>query len=55
MSTKKQSDGKVVSEGPLSDRKFPRKSGLSDETRGKSVGSRKIQPKRAVVNHARGR
>ncbi len=52
MSTKKAADGKVVSEGPLSGRKFPRTSGLRDETAGKAVGSRKIKPKRTVVNFA---
>jgi hypothetical protein len=52
MSTKKQRDGKVLSEGPLSGRKFPRKSGLSNETRGKAAGARPIKPKRTVVNHA---
>ncbi len=55
MSTKKQRDGKVLSEGPLSGRKLPRKSGLTNETRGKAAGSRKLKPKRAVVNFAGGR
>ena len=52
MSTKKQRDGKVLSEGPLSGRKFPRKAGLRDETKEKAAGSRKIKPKRATVNFA---
>jgi len=53
MTTKKTADGKVTAEGAsLRGKKFPRKSGLSDETKGKGAGSRKIKPKRTIVNHA---
>jgi hypothetical protein len=55
MNTNKQRDGKVLSEGPLSGRKFPRKGGLSNETKGKAAGSRKIKPAKATVNFAGGR
>lgn len=51
MSTKKR-DGKVTSENVPSGRKFPRKSGLADETKNKGAGSRKLKPKRTIVNHA---
>ncbi len=55
MSTKK-ADHKVTSENIPAGRKFPRKSGLTNETKGKGAGSRKLKPKRAVVNFApRGR
>jgi hypothetical protein len=52
---RKQADPKVSSENVPSGRKFPRKSGLTNETRGKAAGSRKIKPKRATVNFAGGR
>jgi hypothetical protein len=47
-----KADHKVSSENVPSGRKFPRKMGLTDETKGKSVGSRKIKPRRTIVNHA---
>jgi hypothetical protein len=52
MSTKK-ADHKVSSENVPSGKKFPRKMGLTNQTKGKSVGSRAIAPKRSVVNFAR--
>jgi hypothetical protein len=53
---KTRKGGKVSSENVPSGRKFPRKRGLADETKGKGVGSRKIKPRRSVVNFApRGR
>ena len=54
MSTK-QADPKVSSENVPSGRKLPRKSGLSDETRGKAAGSRKLKPRRSTVDFAGGR
>ena len=48
----KQSDGKVAGEN-LTGRKVPRKAGLTDETKGKALGSRSIAPKRSVVNFAK--
>ena len=52
---RKQADPKVSSENVPSGGKLPRKRGLTDETKGKAAGSRKIKPKRATVNHAGGR
>jgi len=52
---RKQADPKVSGENVPSGRKLPRKGGLTNETRGKAAGSRKIKPKRAVVNFAGGR
>jgi hypothetical protein len=54
MTTKKAADGKVTAEGAsLRGKKFPRKSGLTNQTKGKRVGKRAIAPKRSVVNFAR--
>jgi hypothetical protein len=48
----RQTDAKVSNERVPSRRKFPRKAGLADETKGKGAGSRKLKPKRSIVNHA---
>jgi len=47
-----KADHKVSSENVPTGRKFPRKRGLADETKGKSAGKRTIKPKRTIVNHA---
>ncbi len=51
MKTRK-TDPKVSGENVPSGRKLPRKSGLTNETKGKAIGTRPIKPKRTVVNHA---
>ncbi len=52
MKKQKTADQKVTSENVPSGRTFPRKSGLTNETKGKAIGTRPIKPKRTVVNHA---
>ncbi len=51
MKTRK-TDPKVSSENVPSGGKLPRRPGLTDETKGKAIGTRPIKPKRTVVNHA---
>ena len=53
MTLKKSKDayGRVNTEN-ISGKSVPRKAGVSDETTGKSLGSRPVKPSRTVVNHA---